>query len=95
MKTKEVLKHLGVTRQNLQYYIKMGKITPVGKEGTSYIFDERQIKGVKTHILSDDPSKRIAPICLPPAPVPKAKAKAKKKQSSAGRKPVAQKRVLD
>lgn len=59
-------------------------------------FDEQQIKGVRTHILSNDPpQKRITPICLPPAPVPKAKTKLKPKKSSAGRKPVAQKRVLD
>ena len=56
-------------------------------------FGEQQIKGVKTHILSNDPPKRPSQICLPPAQVPKANAK--KKQSSAVRKPVAQKRVLD
>lgn len=55
-------------------------------------FGEQQIKGVKTHILSNDPPKRLATICLPVAPVSKPKTKAK---SNAGRKPLAQKRVLD
>lgn len=54
-----------------------------------------QIKGVKTHVLSNDPTKRATPICLPSAPVPKAKAKTKPKKPGTGRKPVAQKRVLD
>ena len=54
-----------------------------------------QIKGVKTHILSNDPPKRPSQICLPPAQVPKAKAKTKPKKPGTGRKPVAQKRVLD
>ena len=60
-------------------------------------FDERQIKGVKTHILSNDPPKWIHPIFLPlvPAPETKVKAKAKPKKPSAERKPVVQKRALD